>query len=67
MSLPKNFAHSLLAALAMGLGCWPVAVFAQSFPSKPVTIVVPYPPGGTTDVLARVLQEPCESCWARPW
>ena len=60
MSLPKNFAHSLLAALAMGLGCWPVAVFAQSFPSKPVTIVVPYPPGGTTDVLARVLQEPLQ-------
>jgi len=60
MSLPKNFAHSLLAALAMGLWCWPVAVFAQSFPSKPVTIVVPYPPGGTTDVLARVLQEPLQ-------
>jgi tripartite-type tricarboxylate transporter receptor subunit TctC len=33
---------------------------AQGFPNKPITIVVPYPPGGTTDVLARVLQEPLQ-------
>lgn len=31
---------------------------AQSFPSKPITIVVPYAAGGTTDLLARVMQEP---------
>jgi tripartite-type tricarboxylate transporter receptor subunit TctC len=30
---------------------------AQSFPSRPITIVVPYPPGGPTDVVARVLAE----------
>ena len=28
---------------------------AQSFPSKPITIVAPFPPGGTTDVLARTI------------
>lgn len=31
---------------------------AQSFPSKPITLVVPYPPGGTADQLARRLLEP---------
>ena len=33
---------------------------AQAFPSKPITIVVPYPAGGTTDVLARVIAEPMQ-------
>ena len=41
----------LLAALAAA-----GMVHAQSFPSRPVTIVVPYPPGGLIDIVARILQ-----------
>lgn len=39
---------------------------AQVFPSKPVRIVVPYPAGGTTDLMARALQEPMQKTLGQP-
>jgi tripartite-type tricarboxylate transporter receptor subunit TctC len=44
----------IAATAAIGLAA-PIAAHAQGFPSKPITIVVPAPPGGVTDVLARTL------------
>lgn len=43
---------AFIAAICLGTGN---LAFAQSFPTKPVRIVVPFPPGGTSDFLARVL------------
>ena len=40
------------AALLLGLA---TAVFAQEYPSKPIRMVVGFPPGGGTDVVARIL------------
>jgi tripartite-type tricarboxylate transporter receptor subunit TctC len=40
---------ALAFAASAGAGAWP---------AKPVTFIVPYPPGGGTDVIARIVQEP---------
>ena len=47
------------AALALFAG----AVAAQDYPSKPVRILVPYPPGGASDVTARVLADKLSKRW----
>jgi len=53
----RDVLSSLCAALvlAASLTLAPAA-FAQSFPTKSVTIVVPYPPGGLIDLVARIIQ-----------
>jgi tripartite-type tricarboxylate transporter receptor subunit TctC len=51
MNSAKCFA---LAALA-GVMALPVAVFAQKYPDKPVRVVIVFPPGGSNDVVGRIV------------
>jgi tripartite-type tricarboxylate transporter receptor subunit TctC len=44
-------------ALGLMLACVASAASAQTFPARPVTVVVPYPAGGVTDGLVRLLAE----------
>ncbi|MEK6244865.1 MAG: tripartite tricarboxylate transporter substrate binding protein [Pseudomonadota bacterium] len=41
-------------------------VFAQVFPDRPVRIIVGYPPGGGTDLVARLIQQPLSQRWGQP-
>jgi len=43
-----------------------VAASASAWPNKPVTFIVPYPPGGGTDVIARIVQEPLSRQLGQP-
>ncbi len=53
-----------LAVLALLLAAPPA--MAESFPERPMRIVVPYPAGGTTDVLVRMLQKPVAEAAGQP-
>jgi tripartite-type tricarboxylate transporter receptor subunit TctC len=40
---------------------------AQSWPVKPIRVIVPYPPGGTSDILARALGPGMQAALGQPW
>ena len=52
-------------ALAAGLSCV-ASASAQVYPSRPVTIIVPLPPGGAVDALARILAEHMRTTLGQP-
>ncbi len=50
-----NSKRQLMQAMSAGAlaSTFPAGVFAQAFPSKPIRFIMPYPPGGSSEILAR--------------
>jgi tripartite-type tricarboxylate transporter receptor subunit TctC len=57
--------NRIILAVAFALGT-AATVSAQVYPSRPITIIVPFPAGGATDVLARIMAERMRALLAQP-
>jgi tripartite-type tricarboxylate transporter receptor subunit TctC len=58
--------RQLIACCAIAFAIAPGAAWSQAFPSRPVRIVVPYPPGGGTDTAARPLAQKMSESMGQP-
>ena len=54
-SYSENLMKKILLLLFFNLVAGPISVLAQTYPSRSVQVVVPYPPGGSSDVIARIV------------
>ena len=58
--------HSLAALAALALAPFSSPTLGQAFPTRPVRFVVPYPPGGPLDTVARLLAQRVSTQWGQP-
>ncbi len=60
----KALLHCLAVCLVLSLSSWALA--DPAYPNKPIRLVVPYPPGGTVEVMARAIGEEITKAWDQP-
>jgi tripartite-type tricarboxylate transporter receptor subunit TctC len=61
----KPIVFATMVAVGCSLGAaWPAS--SQSYPSRPITMVVPFPPGGSTDVIGRIMAERMRALLGQP-
>ena len=55
-----------LAGLVLALLLLPFFSYAQDYPTKAIRVVVPFPPGGTSDIIGRTLGVRLSKAWSQP-
>jgi tripartite-type tricarboxylate transporter receptor subunit TctC len=61
-TVPK-LVEKIFACAVMALSA---QAYAQSFPVKPVRLIIPFPPGGAADAIARIVSAPLAAAWKQP-
>ena len=59
-------ARVIASLLIAGWALMPATTQAQTYPNKPITMIVPFPPGGATDTIARVIQDSMSQSLGQP-
>lgn len=53
----RNLSSLSRRSVLIGLSSLPFAAVAQTYPAKPINVVIPYAPGGTTDIVGRLISQ----------
>jgi tripartite-type tricarboxylate transporter receptor subunit TctC len=64
--LRRRVIAAIVCVLAGGVGFAPLPACAQAYPTKPIRLVVPFPPGGSLDVVARAIGQKLTEAWGQP-
>ena len=62
----QSMNRRMMVVFALALACVPAGALAQTWPSKPIKYVVPFAPGGTTDILARTVGDKLSIALGQP-